>query len=50
MPGVDLAVQVFATNDFGDGMHSDIAEFRTLASTPEAPEAPVFQPQEVTSW
>eukprot|EP00435_Cladocopium_sp_Y103_P056698 s504_g19.t1 len=49
-PGSDLAVQVFGTNDFGDGPVSNISLFRTNPSEPEAPNAPRSNLAERTSW
>eukprot|EP00930_Biecheleria_cincta_P048603 TRINITY_DN3388_c0_g3_i1.p1 TRINITY_DN3388_c0_g3~~TRINITY_DN3388_c0_g3_i1.p1 ORF type:complete len:2312 (-),score=361.26 TRINITY_DN3388_c0_g3_i1:366-7250(-) len=50
VPGSLLAVQVFALNEFGESPISDISQFLTLASRPDAPNPPVLQLQEVTSW
>lgn len=49
-PGSDLAVQVFGTNNFGDGPLSNISLFRTNPSEPEAPHAPRSTLAERTSW
>ncbi|CAE7249079.1 FNDC3A, partial [Symbiodinium sp. CCMP2592] len=51
-PGDDVAIQVFATNDSGDGPPSNIAVYRTHASRPEAPNPPVTSStaDETTSW
>ncbi|CAL1143364.1 unnamed protein product [Cladocopium goreaui] len=49
-PGSDIAVQVFGTNNFGDGPVSNVALFRSNPSEPEAPNAPRSNLAERTSW
>lgn len=39
-PGAPYAFQVYAVNEFGEGEPSDVAEFYTSASAPDAPEPP----------
>eukprot|EP00929_Paragymnodinium_shiwhaense_P053751 TRINITY_DN26925_c0_g1_i1.p1 TRINITY_DN26925_c0_g1~~TRINITY_DN26925_c0_g1_i1.p1 ORF type:complete len:2215 (+),score=474.36 TRINITY_DN26925_c0_g1_i1:277-6921(+) len=48
LPGTLAHFHVFAINEFGEGLPSDIVEFTTLPGPPEQPGAPIIV--EVTPW